>query len=57
MNYYNLVTKYLVSLVMKTDDKVLSCAHDHKPLTMLSFTPGNISSAFCSTSLGTLAAR
>jgi hypothetical protein len=39
------------------DNEILSCAHEHKTLTMSSFTVGNISSAICTTILGTLVSR
>jgi hypothetical protein len=39
------------------DSKILSCAHEHKTLTMPSFTTGNISSALSSTILGPFVAR
>jgi hypothetical protein len=50
------IFKFL-SLWERTDYKILFCAHKHKSLAILSFTAGNISSVFCSTSLGILAAR
>jgi hypothetical protein len=42
---------------MRTDNKILVCAHKHKTLTMLSLTAGNISSSLCSRILGIPVAR
>jgi hypothetical protein len=39
------------------NNKILVCAYKHETLTMLSLTAGNVTSALCTTILGTLVAR
>jgi hypothetical protein len=52
--YKRLITHFLFVHDNSQMTIKLSCAHKHKTLTMLSLRLGNISSALCSTTFGTL---